>query len=497
MRDFLGFSIIWLLAASAAHAATPLDERPWIELKTENFVVRGVQSEKKLLDVARHAELLRAAAAMLMNAEPPESTVPTTVYVLPEREYREIFGHNYMSGSFADSPRERLIVIRGSAAVAEDKTVQFLVIAEQLYTATAFNYPAWYIRGLADYFAGSEILVESLSVGAPIQYQTNYLMNRPWISIEEWLNSGSYANLSEDGQYAFTAQSWILIHYLHHAKDKPVSINDGLRQFILARQAGRSEVDSFAHAFKLNPDDLRQILKRYMRRECCSYYRIPLELLLPELTHEVLELQRAEAALSMAQIALRRGNIQRAERWLDVAMNDPSTRMRALGLAALAAESDGRRQDAETRYADAAGLIQDDPEAGLDFATLKLQQASSSDGDDRMAHIALARELLDSAVDAGATGPEVYALAGRAHLMSGDFEQAIESLRQAAQMRPSYMEYRLLLAQAYSESGQQDEAYRLAQSLLYRTDVSQKNLDAAREIVETIGKQRNERSGTN
>jgi tetratricopeptide (TPR) repeat protein len=497
MRRFPAFCIILLALANPANAATALDERPWIEVKTEHFVVRGVQSEKKLLDVARHAELLKAAAALLLNTAPSNSVMPATIYLVTDREYREIFGHENYAGRFATGPRGALVVIRDSAAVREDKALQFLIIAEQLQSQTTANYPLWYSRGLSDYFSGSEILVESLSVGAPEDYQTNWLRNRTWISTEEWLDSSSYGDLSEDGRYAFTAQSWLLVHYLHHAKDKPVSIGEGLQRFVASRQAGRSEIDSFETAFELDSNNLRQLLKRYMRRECCTYYRIPLQLLVPGFDYTLNSLGRAEASLGMGNVALIYGNPARAEQWLDIAINDPLTRARALGLAALAAEYDGRRQDAVDRFAEAPESILGDWEAARDFAILKLRQAQDAEGDEQAALVATAKDLLDHAVKAGATGSEIHSLIGRAFMLSGEHDKAIESLRRATQMLPSYMGYRLLLAHAYSKAGQEDEAYRLAQSLLYRTDITAEKQEAARTIMESIRQKHDEQSGAN
>ena len=68
-----------LMLGTVANAATPIDERDWIEIRSANFKIYSVLSEERSVELLRHLEVMRSSLGDTSKASTWQAGVPTTI----------------------------------------------------------------------------------------------------------------------------------------------------------------------------------------------------------------------------------------------------------------------------------------------------------------------------------------------------------------------------------------------------------------------------------
>ncbi len=102
-----------LLVAACPASGKALEAREWIEVRTPNFRIRSVLSEKDSIELVRHLEMLRVAVSRVTNISRTDSPIPTEIYALRRSsDFKSLGISSNMAGIFRTGLRKNLIVIR-------------------------------------------------------------------------------------------------------------------------------------------------------------------------------------------------------------------------------------------------------------------------------------------------------------------------------------------------------------------------------------------------
>ena len=69
-----------LLFGSALASGAALEDRDWIEVRSENFRIRSILKEKDTIKLACHLEMFRIAVTALTNVRSTEAPIPIYIY---------------------------------------------------------------------------------------------------------------------------------------------------------------------------------------------------------------------------------------------------------------------------------------------------------------------------------------------------------------------------------------------------------------------------------
>jgi len=471
MRFLLLRAVIALVALATFLPATAaeLEDRKWIEVKSENFTILSRLSKKESINMLRHMELLRnvVSRAESWNAE---AGVPTVIYaVKTEKEFVEVGADDRFAGMFISGLRNNVIFMRGVYGANESSIILHEYAHHLTNNADGYTYPKWYLEGYADWLGSLSIKRKTVELFGPVLGRLYTLQDQGWLPAELLLDSSSFASLSDKQIDFFYAQAWLLVHFLFNRKPQTPSADEGLRLYMKARANGLDEVRSFEEAFGIRAADLNARLKMYLTEECCIYYEPPIEGYLPEFETMVVTPDAADIALGLAGIALKFDNDAGAEQWYRVAAENDDTRARALaGLGNVLVYRE-EFDAAESYFEDAAALAPDDPEVLLDRSNYWLARAlgSGSTTEKKYEDLAAAAAGYDYVESLGMVTPEL--LVSSARVMSElevSPETIVAKLEAATQIMPSHVGAHADLAVAYANVGSYKKAIRVLQSIL-------------------------------
>lgn len=456
-------ALVSFLPASAAE----LEDRKWVEVKSENFTIRSRLGRKESTEMLRHMELLRNVVSMSESMN-TEAGVPTVIYaVKTEREFAEVGADKRYAGLFITGLRHNLIFMRGVYGSGERSVVQHEYVHHLTNNADGYTYPKWFVEGYADWLGSFSIKRGTAELFGADDGRIYALQQRNWLPGETLLGSASLSNLSDKQVDRFYAQSWLLVHFLNNRESSEPSMTDGLSRYMQERANGLSEVRAFEEAFEIKATDLNDRLDTYLYNQCCAYYTAPVEKLLPEFETVVTTPSSADIALGLAEIALKFDNDDGAERWYRVAAANDDARGR--GLAGLGNVLVYREEfeAAESYFEDAAKLAPDDAEVLLDRSNYWLERALDAADTERYEDLAAAAAGYDYVASLGVVTPEL--LVNSARIMSEQDvspETIVANLEAATKMMPSHVGAHADLAVAYANVGRYKDAIRILRSIL-------------------------------
>ena len=100
-----------LLAVSLAVGET-LDEREWLDVRSENFRIHSVLGEKRTIELLRHLEIMHEALGHDVSVAVSAPATPTIILAVDNHDdYVDVGAPAFTSGYFYSDPRENAILI--------------------------------------------------------------------------------------------------------------------------------------------------------------------------------------------------------------------------------------------------------------------------------------------------------------------------------------------------------------------------------------------------
>ena len=475
-----------LLAASLA-AGEPLDEREWLDVRSENFRIRSVLSEARTVELLRHLEIMHQALGHDVNVPSHAPVSPTIILAVDSHDdYVDVGAPAFTSGYFFSDPRENAILIEDTP---DASGVQIILHEYAHYLnrqAGRIRYPRWFEEGNAEYLSHSRVHNNAFEFARPAERHIATLGLSGWMPWSTLLEVGDTSTLSLDEGALFYAQSWLLVHYLRSKPDADHTLPRDLARYSELVSASPSATDAFEKSFRIDIDALDDELLRYYVDQQFSSRVLPVSTALASFAPRVNDMSRAEARLALARMALRFDNMDRAESWFESVLADAELRAHAeAGLGRIA----GHRGDldlASERFESAIFHMAWDFNIWMDYAQYWAQRVSTSgSGEERDRYASQLIHALESALTIEEATPELNYLMGFAYLAKGkDPLEAIGFLEAAAAAAPHDQASRLLLGNAYLFVGKPDEAVDVAEAVLRFEHEPGIVSDAAHELIE-------------
>ncbi len=468
-RFRLAIAIACLILGVSLASGKSLEDRKWLEVRTENFRICSVQGEEDTIEFARHLEMFRVAASILTNVSSTKASIPINIYALNSRaDIRNLGFKEDVAGFMLPSQREYTIIIRDTRGTDENSVIMHEYVHFLVRNHGSLIYPKWFHEGFAEYLSAGGIRRGYFEVGrAPENRRSSFMYTR-WIPMRKILSPDDYNKWSDELKAKFYAEAWALVHYLHNRPDRESSFSQDMAQFLALSESGKDDIAAFEEAFGIREDRLDRLVKDYLDRGRFSYFKMIPDELLPVFEPEVSKLSREQASLELAKIALRLGNLDRAETLFTIALDRESTRPQAEAGLGDVLKFGEEYMAARPHFEKAIELAPDDPYCQLDLAEYWHSRASiTEDPISRMRFLELARIHYVEAWKLDDTMPETYAMYGRTFLMEGkQHDKAIELLEEAEYLLSSDLGIRISLGEAYARAGRTEDAIQIARSVL-------------------------------
>lgn len=462
------------LTLSVQAIEPPKPAESWVALEVESFRFISAVSSRQTLEIAKDLLRLRTALGKMTDRE-LQAAAPTRVFVFRTQNgfsrYCEALLRSkcdLFTGLFVDGSNGDFILLAGDARGGVDRVV-YHELTHQLMANSGSTLPLWFQEGLAEYFSTFRTVGAETRFGLPVHGHLRWLRNEAALgSLRKRLMplSELFAVTSSSPIYdertrvsVFYSQSWALVHYLNHDRQR----RGQLPRFLELLRAGRPAKEAVANAFGMSFSELEQALRTYIRGEKFTYYAEDLgELAVPELS-EPAAMPHDAVLHQLGYLLMHRPEtLATAQRFFEraVAVNDRNARAH-LDLARLH-ESAGRIAEADAAYAKAVEANSDDAEVYL--LAGRAIRARDSNG------LAKARPLFRRATELDPKSAEAWSSLGSTYINDTvDRAAGIAALEQSLKLDPSGEEAAFYLAQLWAAEGAIASARKLAQALQART----------------------------
>lgn len=490
--------VLWLtfflfsgLAAYAAGTSVPIDQREWIEVRSDNFRIYSVLGEKRSIELLRHLEVMRNSLGDSSEQSTWQAGVPTIIIAVDNHDdYVAIGPPANSAGFFFSDLRENAIIIDDSD-VASGIQIILHEYAHYLNKQSGrVRYPRWYEEGNAEYLSHSRLRDEAFEYAMPPKQHVATLHFAQWLPYTRLLETSDTTTLGPVEGAVFYAQSWLLVHYLRSGETSEQEMREKMGAYANAVSRGLSHVEAFERVFAIELEDLEQQLMNYYLDRQFESRQVPANTALPGFRTRVRDLSQAEARLMLAQMALRFENLDQAETWYTAVLEDQDLRAHAEAGLGRVLGSRGEIEAANKRFDNAIHLMAWDFVIWMDYAQYWAQRiALAPDYKTRDKYASELLHALESALTIDEATPELNSLMGFAHIAKGDrdrISKAIGYLEAAAEGAPHDQASRLLLANAYIYEGRLTEAESVAESVLRFEHEPSAITDAAHQLLSDI-----------
>jgi tetratricopeptide (TPR) repeat protein len=445
--------------------------------------------ESDTIEAARYLELFRAAAFIVTNISSTESPIPTEILAVRRSgDFKSLGIDPDFAGVFLAGLRHNMIVIRDVHGLQETTTIMHEYVHFMARNHGYLHYPMWFDEGFAEYLSAARIHFEKFEIGGFADSRRTSFIYLNWIPIRKILSPEDYQGWSDRRRAMFYAEAWALVHYLLNRPERGDSFGKDMGRYIELVESGKGDVEAFEEAFGITANDLNKEVKGYLERGRFMSYRFDLDELLPAFEPVVTRLSREQASLALAKIALRTGELDRAEHWFTIATADRPTRPQAEAGLGDVLKFRGEFAAAQPHFEKAVALAPDDPYCQLDLAEYWHDRARNPDeADERPEYLERARDHYLKAWKIDDTMPESYAMYGQTFVMEGRrYDKAIEMLEEAKNILPSNIDVRLMLAEAYMGGDRNEDAIEAARSVVAWSHEESDAAKRAREIISQL-----------
>lgn len=465
-----------------------IEDKKWILMESEHFVIHSVLTTRKTKDMLRRLEAMRSLFRPPGAMDKPDAKPTVIVAMGIRKDYVQLGLEKGYAGVFMSNLRQNTIVLNNNSRLSKSTTLLHEYVHFLLRQKNRLPYPKWYDEGYAEYVAASRISKSFFDIGMIDAGRANTLHHYRWLPWETILRSSGYRDLGSRDRSRFYAQSWLLVHFLHNQGNGQEFAHAGLARYVIARRNGAGEIEAFEIGFQMSIEDLDRSITRYFMTTRSNYTRFPTELLLPSFTTTTRRLSRAEVLIMLAQTAMLTGAIDQAQKWYTKALEDDSTK--ALALAGLGKIFQGREayDDGQAHFERALELEPDATTILIDYAQYwSERRRTASDRELAMDYASKSVALLQKSRALGAVTPETDALLAFMYLRQGrDIQDAIALLESATTKSPTDHWPLLLLAQSYRAVGRYDEAIQCANDIIRYEHNENSNTRAAQSIIDGI-----------
>ncbi len=459
-RPFAQYLLSLLLLSASAVSAR---EKPWIEVRSPNFIVVSNAGDKEARKAALQFEQIRAVFRQsLQVAKTYPTPMLTVLAVKTEDSMRELLpeywakGHSHPAGLLVGRVHQFYAAVNLEAHGANPYEAVYHEYYHLLTTPYFSDLPVWISEGLAEYYGHTEIDNKRVVMGQADPVLLMCLKTQPLIPLDILLRAdrlSPYYN-EQNKSSIFSAESWALTHYLvigDRGVHQPMLVS-----YLQALDHGKTQQEAANEAF----GDLKKLqaaLHEYVSQSRFFVMNLAVTLNVDENALVARALSDAEADAYLGGFAVVRGRTQDARLLLEKAVQlDPNLAL-AYQYLGLVDFSEGHRSKALEAISQAIKL---DPK---NFFTRYLRAYLATNGGTRISNEPQIEEDLRQAI---ATNPEFAPSYGllAVHLATSrrgngdDLSEALSLAEKAVSLQPGMATYQLDLAEVLAQMKRYEDA---------------------------------------
>jgi TonB family protein len=296
----------------------------WVQVQSDSFVVKSSVGEARARRVLSELESFReliGTTIAFKKVQLPE--LPVEVLLIgDEDQFRDLSpeynGKKVKVSGYYERGQDRDFIVLSAAATGNLTHVVYHELTHYFLTRSLEPRPAWLNEGLAEYFATAEIDDDTIYLGGLSQLRVNLLKTHRLLPLKDFLSvddQSPYYNELEKAN-VFYAQAWAFVHFLTHGPYK-----DDFGRYLEA--LGHKEV-SFSDYVKADLRTLEIEFGNYLRLGIRAAQRDRVKIQPDGWTMSMKPIAHADVDLSITEIFLSAGNVDKARQYLDrvVGMDD-------------------------------------------------------------------------------------------------------------------------------------------------------------------------------
>jgi Flp pilus assembly protein TadD len=447
----------WIRIAAAPSAAGN------IEILTDAGPKTGRQILTRFEDIRR----------IFREANTADSPLELRVFVFAsEKEFRAYRDGAGTEGFYQSAAERDYIALPATADAGRIATHEYVHL---VLNHSAVPLPKWFEEGTGELYSTLVLDGDRLRIGEPIGSHVSALAAQRWLTADQLagVTQASPFYNERDLTGMFYAQSWALVHMLNLAP----SYRDRMPQFILLLSQARDPQTAFEQAFGVPMDKALADLERYVRDVRAVSVAAPPEASIS--ADRVEPVSALESSLARADLALHVGHLELARSLFDAAARtNPRSPQAAAGLGALAM-AENRKGDARRHLEHAITLGSQDAGTYFEFAML---ERDTHGPDTRVG------ELLEKTVAVNPNFAEAHFLLGVRATDQGEYDAAIEHLREAVRILPKQSYFWHALGYTQAKLGRVQEALASARRAVATSSTSEQEAMGNALLQELRGK---------
>jgi hypothetical protein len=330
-------AIIACFILSPVANAKAVENYKWIEVRSENFVIRSLLSKRQTEKVARHLEMARAVIPESIRSLNNTSPEMNQVYLVKGPGQLNELGTEGDAWAFTNVRKGQFVV--GADVYAENRSIRIYaasLVANPQYRRETL----WYSQGLYIYFERARIRDARFRYGG----QSARQRQNPSIVGEQLdivLSEEDLTKFSDSRSAKITGYSWFLVRYLTHTDENWQAFGNRLASYNRLIEEGETVRAAFESAFEVSADTLGEAVADFSTT-CCAEYVVAVDTVLPKFEVAVSKLSREEISLDLAGFAASNNARDRALDLYEIALGSDATREAAqAGIDALGAATEG------------------------------------------------------------------------------------------------------------------------------------------------------------
>jgi tetratricopeptide (TPR) repeat protein len=197
------------------------------------------------------------------------------VYALPHAAFAQVRGikddteSEYWSNPFANT----ILIDTSHTSDRRMFGAYFGYTGSVLVSAYSFRYPDWFLQGLSQLFAASQIRGHEVEIGTPDLDRTSWLASDSLIPVKTLLRSRRTDPQFADPkmQAVYGAESWLLVHLIMIEKQYQTQFT----HYLDLLDQGNTESEAFASSFTVSYEVLDKLLRDAVNHGSVRALRIP------------------------------------------------------------------------------------------------------------------------------------------------------------------------------------------------------------------------------
>lgn len=441
-----------VVAPAAARASTT-----WTEVRSPHFRIVTDSSPNTARHLAAQFEQMRHVFSTLFKRDDFESAAPLTV--IAARDYGSLqtlvptWKEDHVAGMFLHGWEREFAVVRLDTFEDQHQIVVFHEYAHSILHANIHWMPTWLDEGLAEFYGYTRFEKGRTLIGAP-SVRLLHLRQSAFIPISDMLTMNPEAHFRGDPAQidVFYGEAWAMVHYMIFGP----GMEHKLTQFIALLDAQTPEKEAFQTVFG-DPGAFGRKLAAYIDDVSLKVGVVPPDPHIDEKTFAVRALTPAEADVEAAELRTAFHDRKGTRAALDHALQlDPNL--------ASAHEELGflyfvEGQDAEARNEWERALAIDNTRPRSHFALTMTQKPLSAQTPAELAATQAELRAITSSTPGYAAA---FAALAIAESLAGNQQQAYRDAQTARRLEPSRAGYTILEGRVLLRGNQPATAAKIA-----------------------------------